>query len=208
MRSLFVFLPALLFVAVLVAVVLWPTPFMYAKDYISTMGPFSYLVYVLLLTAATVFAPLTILPIIPLATTVFGPFVTSILSVIGWTAGAVIAFFIARYIGRPFIERFADLSRIDHFVSELPPHLHFWFIVILRHTVPVDILSYALGLTKSLRFSTYFWATLLGVTYFSFAFAYLGEAFFSGNKILFIELGLGSLAIFLTGWYLLHRNRN
>jgi hypothetical protein len=46
---------------------------------------------------------------------------------------------------------------------------------------------------------------LLGVIYFSFAFAYLGEAIFAGNLYIFIEIGLLSLAIFLTGWYLLKR---
>jgi len=204
MKVVTIYLPALLFVALMVAIIVWPEPFTWGKQYIEGMGRYSYFVFVLVLATGVVLAPVVTVPIIPLGTTFFGPFITGILSVIAWTLGATVAFLIARYVGRPVLERWINMRKIDEFIEQFPPHLHFWFIVLLRHTIPVDILSYALGLSKSLRFTTYFFATVIGVTYFSFAFAYLGEAFFTGNLFLLLEVGLLSLAIFSAGWYLLH----
>ncbi len=206
-RFLTLYVPALLFILVSFLVLLLPEPFVLAKNYVEGMGTYSYGVYVLVLSAAVIFAPLTVMPIIPIATSVFGPFVTGILSVIGWTAGATGAFFIARYLGRPILIKFVDIEKIDRFVDSFPKHSHFWFIILIRHIMPVDIVSYALGLTKSLGFATYFAATLIGVTYFSFAFAYMGEAFFEGNMFMLMEIGLMSLAIFTVGWYLLRRSK-
>lgn len=208
MKQLTVYLTVLLFILAMAAVVLWPEPVQVAESYVAAMGRYSWLVFVAILVCGVVFAPATVMPVIPLGTAVFGPFLTGVLSVIGWTIGGTIAFLLARHLGRPLLGRWINLDKIDVFVDKFPPHLHFWWIVFLRHTVPVDILSYALGLSKAITFKTYFFATLLGVTYFSFAFAYIGEAIFTGNTLLLIELGLASVAIFLLGWYLVSQHKN
>jgi|GEM_PF-690198 len=164
-------------------------------------------VFVTVLTVAVVFAPVTVMPLIPVASQVFGPFMTGVLSALGWTLGGVIAFVIARYAGRPVLERFVRVERIDRFAASVPERNQFWFMVLIRHLLPVDVVSYALGLVPAIRFKTYVAATLLGVLWFSFAFAYLGDAFFTGNLYLLVEVGLASLGVLLVAWYMLRRRK-
>lgn len=165
----------------------------------------SYIAFVLLLTIAVVCMPFTILPLVPLAASVFGPFVTSLLSIVGWTLGSIIAFLIARYLGRPFLQRFVSLDKLDEFVEMIPENAHFFFIVLLRLCLPIDLMSYALGLTKSLGFVQYSAATFVGVLWTSFSLPYLGTAILNGNMKVMLGLATVSLVIFVLGWYLLNR---
>ena len=168
----------------------------------------AYMAYVVVLILAVVCMPFTVMPLIPVVATLFGPFTTSILSVIGWTLGSMAAFLIARYLGRPILKKFLPLQKIDELLKMVPDHSRFLFIVLLRLTLPVDLVSYALGLTKSLRFIEYSTASFVGVLWFSFSFAYLGEALLKGNLIVSVQLAVASLVIFLIGWYLLNRSKN
>lgn len=190
-------------VASSVYLVLAPELLEEAFMYIASLGPLSYVGFVLLLTAAVVFAPVTVMPITPMASQVFGPFVTGCLSALGWTLGAVIAFYISRYFGRPLLQQFVSLEKIDAFVASVPERRQFWFILIVRHVLPVDVVSYALGLVPSIRFTTYFFASVLGVLWFSFAFAYVGEAFFTGSYFVLFEIVLASLGVLAIAWYVL-----
>lgn len=175
--------------------------------YAVSLGAWGYVVFVGLLVLAVVCAPVTVMPLTPMASQVFGPFVTGVLCVIGWTLGAVIAFLLSRYAGRPLLERMMSLEKVDAAAAKIPQSNLFWFIVIARHLIPVDVLSFALGLVSTVPFWTYTLATAIGVTWFSFAFAYLGEAFFTGNLWLFTEISLISLAIIVVAWYMLRRRK-
>lgn len=208
MKILTHYLPAAAFVLVCVLLAVWDAPIEMLTQLLSGMNFLSYVAYVLILASAVVFMPLTVMPIIPIAASILGPFVTSILSIVGWSLGSAIAFLLARYLGRPFLQKVIDVEKLDGFIDTFPKETHFWFIVLLRLTLPVDLVSYALGLTKSLRFSSYIAATVLGVSWFSFAFAYMGEAFFSGNTIVLVEIFLASVAVFVLGWFLLRRKKS
>ncbi len=168
----------------------------------------AYGVYVLILILAVVCMPFTVMPLIPVAASIFGPFITGVLSVIGWTLGSMAAFLIARHVGRPVLKRLLPLKKIDELLSTVPKRSRFMFIVLLRLTLPVDIASYALGLTKSLRFIEYSTASFVGVLWSSFSFAYLGDALLKGNLIVSAQLAIASLVIFLIGWYLLKRSNH
>ena len=133
------------------------------------------LTYIFILVLATVIAPVSALPLLPLASNIWGWILAALLSIIGWTLGAVIAFTIARKYGVPLVKRFISLEKIAKFESKIPKENVFWSIVFLRMAVPVDILSYILGLFSHIRFRTYLLATLIGVSPFAFVFAFLGS---------------------------------
>lgn len=135
----------------------------------SIWGP---VIYVFVLATAIVAAPLSALPAIPVASTIWGPFLTGILSILGWTLGAGIAFSIARRFGRPIAARFVNLKRVDEMAEAALGREDFWTIVILRVVLPADVLSYALGLFGEVKFSTYIFATFLGVIPFAFIYSY------------------------------------
>jgi uncharacterized membrane protein YdjX (TVP38/TMEM64 family) len=138
------------------------------------------LFYVFITIIAIVIAPVSTLPLIPMATFMWGPFVSAVLSIVGWTLGSLIAFILARYYGVGLVEKFVSLKHIQKIEKTIPKENLFWSVVFLRMTIPVDVLSYALGLFSRISLKSYFVATLIGVTPFAFIFAYLGgvEAYY------------------------------
>ena len=201
-------LPGLLFIAACGLIYVYDEKVLALATHMELTGGAGHAIYVLLLVLAVVLMPLTVMPLIPMAAAVFGPFMTGVLSVLGWTIGGIIAFLIARHLGRPLLRHLVNIEKIDSFVREIPENGRFLVIVLLRLTMPVDIVSYGLGLSKEIRFWQYTLATLVGVSWFSFAFAYLGDAMFTGNTILLIEVGAVSLLVFVVAFWLLRRHQN
>lgn len=139
-------------------------------------GWWGMLVYVLVTIVATVVAPLSTVPLIPLVTAIWGPLVTSFLNVFSWGVGSVIAFIIARRFGRPLVKRLVDVRSLSKYENALGEDYLFWNVLILRALVPVDILSYAIGIFTNMKFSHYVLATFIGITPFAFILPYAIEA--------------------------------
>ena len=152
-------------------------------------GYWGMFVYVSLATISTVVAPINTLPLIPVATALWGGFISALLSITAWTLGAIIAFIIARRLGKPFIEKHYDLEKISRYEKLLGDKYVFWNIVALRIMIPVDILSYTIGLFTSIKLSTYSLATLIGVSPFAFLLAY------SATFPLPLQIGVGVLVL-------------
>jgi len=130
--------------------------------------------YVLLTIISVVVAPVSTLPLIPLASSMWGWMIAGALSIVGWTLGAQFAFLLARHFGKPLVSKIVSLEKLNHLEDRIPKKHLFWTIVLLRMTVPVDVLSYALGLFSRMKSAPYFFATLIGVAPFAFVFAYAG----------------------------------
>lgn len=132
--------------------------------------------YVLVGIVATVIAPISTIMLIPVATVLWGPFTVAVLSVIAWTIGSVIAFVMARRFGKPLVVRFANLQNIEKYEKALGDEYLFWSVVFLRMAVPVDILSYAIGLFTSIRIDIYIAATIIGIMPFAFILPFAAQA--------------------------------
>ena len=134
---------------------------------------------------------LSSLPLLPLATRSYGVLLTALLSAAGWWIGCVIAFQVARF-GRRYLERITSLEAIDRLEDKVPPDIGFGGIVVLRMILPTDIVSFALGLLKRLRFRIYAAASLVGILPFSFAWSYAGGQLGAG-RILSLALTAAAL---------------
>ena len=88
-------------------------------------------------------------------------------------------------LGRRHLERITSLEAIDRLEDKVPPDIGFGGIVVLRMILPADVLSYALGLLKRLRFRTYAAASLVGILPFSFAWSYAGGQLGTGRFLSF-----------------------
>lgn len=130
--------------------------------------------YVLITMLAIVIAPVSTLPLIPVAVSVWGWVVAGTLSIIGWAIGSQIAFHLARRFGKPLVQKIVSLDKLAALEERFSEKNLFWTVVLLRMMIPVDILSYALGLFSRMGASSYFLATLIGITPFAFIFAYVG----------------------------------
>lgn len=131
--------------------------------------------FILLTALFVVFViPLDIVFLIPLGALVWGPVPTALMSITGWVLGSVVALGIARSFGVPAVEKMIGLKRIRGIEARIPKQNTFWTVVFLRLIIPVDILSYALGLFSTMAWRPYMIATLIGVTPFGFYFSYAG----------------------------------
>lgn len=178
----------------------------YFEQFVSndTTGVF---VFILLFTAVTVVAPLTAMPLIIPASAIFGPFLTSIYSIVGWVFGAMFAFLIARYFGKPILSFFVSLEKIEKYEAYLSGKVRFLGLVLLRMIMPVDILSYAVGLLSKISLVEYTIATIIGITPFAFIFAYAGDAFISGQYSIFLALSVAAIVIFAAIYFIYRKYR-
>jgi len=128
--------------------------------------------YVVLTIAAVVVLPVSTLPLLPVAVNLWGSSATAGLSVAGWVVGAAIAFGLARRYGRPFVGKLVSLRRVERIENAMPKSNLFWAVVFLRIALPVDLLSYAVGLFTAMPFAPYMAATVLGVVPFAVVFSF------------------------------------
>ncbi len=139
------------------------------------------IVYISLEIVSIVVVPVTTIVLVPLAVDFFGPFLAAIYSIIGWLMGGALAFLIARHFGRPIVKKLFNIKEIEKYRKYISEDIGFWTVVLLRLLLPVDILSYALGLFSVISFRRYMLATLIGITPFAFIFAYTGQALIMGQ---------------------------
>lgn len=133
------------------------------------------LAYIILGIIATVVAPLSSLPFLPLVSLLYGWFLAALFSIISWSIGSFIAFWLARKYGKGIVQRFVSLDRMEKIEARIPKERFFWTIVFLRIIIPVDALSYALGLFSTITTREYMLATVVGITPFAFVWAYFGS---------------------------------
>ncbi|MDZ7726519.1 MAG: VTT domain-containing protein [Candidatus Campbellbacteria bacterium] len=135
-------------------------------------GPLGMLLYFLLSIASVVLAPMAVIPFIPLAVKIWGSLPVALLSVSGWTAGAMIAYYLARKYGRPFVAKFISISAAEATAKKIVGKRTFLPVLISRVIFPADAMSYVIGLFVPIRFVPYSVATLIGVSPMAFALAF------------------------------------
>jgi len=135
---------------------------------------FGMIVYALIVIVSTVLAPINEIVLIPLATALWGWPTAALLTLIGWTVGASIVFILTRKYGAPLIKRWVPLNNIQKYERLMPKEHVFVSIVFLRLAIPIDIVSYAIGLFTNIKFWPFFFSTLIGFIPLAFFLAYLG----------------------------------
>lgn len=145
-----------------------------AEIFVERGGLLGMAAYAMVAIMATVAAPVSAAPLIPIAASAWGVATTALLSIFGWTAGSLIAFAIGRRYGLPLVQKFVSGQKLEKLHKHIPHEKVFWSVVLLRVMIPVDLLSYALGIFGVLDWKRYTLATVIGISPFAFIFAYLG----------------------------------
>ena len=159
-------------------------------------GAFGMIAYIFIVVLAIVIAPISTVPLIPIASSLWGWFMAGVLSITGWAIGAQIAFHLARRFGKPLVEKLISIEKLTKFEERFSKEHIFWTIVFLRIVIPVDILSYAIGLFSNIKSSMYFFATVIGILPLAFVFAYAGTLTVWLQLIVFLVVA----TIFIS-WY-------
>lgn len=137
-------------------------------------GIYGMIVFIIVLILSIVAAPVSVIPMIPLASGLWGWIITGFLCIIGWTIGAAVAFWLARKYGVGLVDKIISIDKIYKYQDFFPEKHLFFTVLFLRMVMPVDGLSYFMGLFTKMKFYPYLSATIIGITPFSFVFAYAG----------------------------------
>jgi len=125
-------------------------------------------------------------------------------SLIGGQLGALIAFWIARVLGRPAVERFVgekQLKWADNFFEQYGAYAI--FLARLTPVLSVDLISYGAG-ASAMSLKKYFWASTLGQLPALLVYSLLGN-YASLTLEYFSFLILGGGFLFLLGWLVKQR---
>jgi uncharacterized membrane protein YdjX (TVP38/TMEM64 family) len=148
---------------------------MYENDLqylVSHTGMWAPVLYILVTILAVVVAPLSTGFLLPIAANGFGPWQTALYSIAGWSIGSIIAFNLARRYGYGYLEELPLSKFIRRVEGRMSQVQQVVVILLLRMSLPVDVLSYALGLFSRVNYKVFVWTTILGVTPFAFLFSY------------------------------------
>lgn len=155
------------------------------RDYLLSFGPLAAIVSALLMVFQSIIAPLPAFVITFSNGLMFGWFFGAILSWSSAMLGAVLCFFIAKYLGRPVVEKIVTKKALDWWDRFFAKYgKHSIFIARLLPIVSFDLVSYTAGVT-SVSFWQFFWATGLGQLPATILYSYLGQNATDTVKILF-----------------------
>lgn len=169
------------------------------QNIVLNAGIFAPLFYIFINIVSIAIAPLSSGFAVPLAANAFGPILTAIYSIIGWLVGSIIAFYLARRYGYGEIKESKICKKIESIERDMSQKKRYLLIILLRMSLPADVLSYALGLFSTISYSTFIGTTLIGITPFAFLFSY------ASVSSLWYQVGISVLcgASFLTAMHFL-----
>jgi uncharacterized membrane protein YdjX (TVP38/TMEM64 family) len=166
------------------------------RTWILSFGWLAPLLYVILYTVR----PLILFPASVLSLAgglAFGAIWGTILTVIGATAGAVLSFVIARFMGHSLVR--TDWKGNMKKVQIQLENRGLLYVLLLRliPLFPFDLISYVSGVSK-IRFRAFFIGTLFGIIPGTFAYNFLGSSFTEGgwrDILIGAAVFLGAMAI-------------
>ena len=155
-------------------------------------------VYFVLNIADALVAPGATLPLIPIVAHAWGRVPAALATTAGWTTGSLLAFLIARRWGTPIVRTLTSLERVRRLRRFIPEDL-FWSVVLMRTLLPMDVISYVVGLFTTMSWSRYAAATALGLTPSAFLLVYLGRTPHAYTFLMILVALAGLIAVVITG---------
>jgi uncharacterized membrane protein YdjX (TVP38/TMEM64 family) len=125
------------------------------KDFILSGGIYSYLIFFLIQFLQVTFIPIPAFITTVAGTLVFGPWITTIISIVAQLLGAVVAFFIGRKLGRKVVTWIAGEEQTKKWEVQLGKGKYVFFLMMLFPVFPDDLLCLVAGLT-SMTFKFFF----------------------------------------------------
>jgi uncharacterized membrane protein YdjX (TVP38/TMEM64 family) len=132
--------------------------------------------YVAIMATSIIFAPLGTGFLLPMAANSYGPIPAAMYSILGWTIGSMVAFWIARGFRRSKVNEAHFIHRLQSYEASIPKYRFYGLIVLLRMALPVDVLSYALGFVSQMSSKAFFVTTVVGIAPLAFVFTFASTA--------------------------------
>ncbi|WML33974.1 TVP38/TMEM64 family protein [Clostridium sp. OS1-26] len=143
------------------------------KNYINSFGILAPIIYIIMFTLV----PLTFFPDSILAISggmAFGLFYGTVYTIIGAVFGATLSFYIARFLGRDFVNKLVHGK--GKWFEDGVEKRGFFIVLMLRliPLVPFDVISYGSGLSK-IKFKDFLFGTIIGIIPGVLIFTNLGD---------------------------------
>ena len=155
-------------------------------------GVYGELAYVLISIFGALAAGISSTPLIPLALAIWGEGATIVMTATGWTLGSLLAFLLSRRFGEKLVCRIVNVCDLEDYKDRINSKGLFWKLLLARIFLPVDLLSYAIGLFTKMHWLNFLVATFLGSTLFTILAIYASEL----SIVTQIFLGIVFLLIF------------
>ena len=181
----------------------------YMRRYILSYGKFASLIFIVIYSLKPVLLVIPTGFLSILAGNIFGPQKALLMSMIGCFGSGTVAFFLARFLGRSFVDRLLK-GKAMTLDSNIEKH-GFKIMLLMRLAVvfPYDRLSYAAGLSK-MKYRDFILGTLIGIFPEMISYSFMGKNLehpFSHKFILPIVLVI-ALAIGASYIYKYSKNDN
>lgn len=144
-------------------------------DYLTTLlvgNRWAIIIYFVIIIAEIVLAPISLIPLIPLASALFGPTTTFIVTLAGWTLGSLLAFLLARHLGEKYLAKI--VKDAEAYQRYIPEKNLFLGVIMTRIFIPIDLMSYAIALFTKIDAKRFTLATLIGFAPGTAILAYYG----------------------------------
>ncbi len=128
--------------------------------------------YIAIMAVSIVVAPIGTGFLLPVAANSWGPLLAATYSITGWTIGSMIAFWLSKKYGLKLVKNVKTVERLQSLEKAIPRRHIFFAVVLLRMSIPVDLLSYALGIFSSMGYWMFFWSTIIGISPFAIIMMY------------------------------------
>lgn len=164
------------------------------------LGALAPVAFVLLQATQVVITPISHYAIGMLGGFLYGPYIGGFLNYVGRVIGHVIAFYISKRLGRPWVERHIDremIEKFDRFLAGKPldgfnTQSMILFLIYFLPLFPDDEISYIVGLSR-MKYWTFIVCNLLGHLGGAFSLAYLGSGQVSSDDPIFWILLVSTL---------------
>ncbi len=198
----------LLAIAIVAVLIFWSSP-MLQDEYWRLVGFFenhtaarpvlSIFIFLILTALSVMFFFFSSVLLVPVAVSVWGSLITTLLLLVGWLLGAIFSYILGRYAGYPILKYFISLRKLDYYHHLFLRNSSFLLVFLLRFTLPSEIPGYILGILR-FNFQKYLLITLLAEIPYAFMIVYALEAILNRDPIVlgliaFVWLTAASLLI-------------
>lgn len=172
------------------------------KRFILSYGNFSSVIFLILYSLKPIVLFIPVWPLSVIAGNIFGPYKALMLSMAGCFLSGTLAFFLAKFLGRSFVDKLLK-GKAMTLDSNIEKHgLKIMAIMRLTFVFPYDPLSYAAGLTK-MKYRDFIIGTMIGVFPEMVSYSFVGKNLehplsfkFAIPIILIIVIAAGALYIY------------
>jgi len=183
----------LIILAVIIAIVLifWSSNMLQAEygklvsffeNYATVSPVLSIFIFLLLTILSVMFFFFSSAWLVPVAVSVWGSLITTLLLLAGWLIGAIFSYLLGRYVGYRILKYFIPLQKLDYYRDIFSKNSSFLLIFLLRFTIPSEIPGYALGIFR-LNFLKYLLITILAEIPYAFVTVYAIGAILNKDPI-------------------------